>query len=600
MCSSTAPGQIPQSSPLPPSPSTLARPIASSSLIDPELFRSLLVIWGRHTDPEGESIKRDLCSPIGQGVHAKAFYFLLNQYREETRRFSQSDSSNSIALSINALGNKHFGTDSMNFNLGWELKADTLGAGFLRSRPAEVEQEMCSRVNLTSVSHAQVQTRQHQHLQPGSAGASAQAKAQPLLPAHEIRQRIDEKVSARDCGPSTSSGARSPTAQHGCGAGQSSPAYGYGNPVPVCRPLPARGAAAVARRSVDGAVRTPIRTASPAPVTPAVTSYTHANARMSMANANHTTPTRPVTRRGATTPETDRLKDALRTRNMDMPVLQEQEQEQSPQLPMKRASSVKVTTTMPSKRLRARKSESDTQAHARQQEESTAMCVDEPASPQQPQPIDVPMNVATPAPSPRRSQPHNVSQNAIGRAAGMELRDKLAMEDITERVNEVIIASPAQTPAPVTRRPSLGQQPRNHPPLFSSNGTAVPLPATIIPVPSPAAVATAKAPLRRKNTADARNTPAKTGTQTNIPKSTRANANATTTPRSSKSDEENKENSSSRYEEEWSYVRVEGRSPLSSSPMSPFIVSRAPSHKESKAKKEKTLKHRRKYPSIIV
>ncbi|KNZ72467.1 putative serine/threonine-protein kinase HSL1 [Termitomyces sp. J132] len=69
---------------LPPSPSTLARPIVSPSLIDSELLASLRVIWGRHTDSNGDSIKRDLCSPAGQGVHAKAFYFLLARYREES------------------------------------------------------------------------------------------------------------------------------------------------------------------------------------------------------------------------------------------------------------------------------------------------------------------------------------------------------------------------------------------------------------------------------------------------------------------------------------------------------------------------------------
>ncbi|CAK5274766.1 unnamed protein product [Mycena citricolor] len=71
---------------LPPSPSTLARPIGHPSLIDAELLESLRIIWGRHTDAECTSIKRDLCSPAGQGVHAKAFYFLLCQYREESLR----------------------------------------------------------------------------------------------------------------------------------------------------------------------------------------------------------------------------------------------------------------------------------------------------------------------------------------------------------------------------------------------------------------------------------------------------------------------------------------------------------------------------------
>ncbi|KAG5652087.1 hypothetical protein H0H81_006350 [Sphagnurus paluster] len=101
---------------LPPSPSTLARPIESPSLIDPELLASLRVIWGRHTDPRGESIKRDLCSPAGQGVHAKAFYFLLARYREESSRnnFEGDDQ-----IDRPDIGN-------MKFNLGWELDLTTV------------------------------------------------------------------------------------------------------------------------------------------------------------------------------------------------------------------------------------------------------------------------------------------------------------------------------------------------------------------------------------------------------------------------------------------------------------------------------------------
>ncbi|KAG6896392.1 hypothetical protein C0992_008601 [Termitomyces sp. T32_za158] len=98
---------------LPPSPSTLARPIASMSLIDPELLASLRVIWGRHTDPNGDSIKRDLCSPAGQGVHAKAFYFLLARYREESMRndlhANKDESDDGSDLEI------------ANRKLGWEL-----------------------------------------------------------------------------------------------------------------------------------------------------------------------------------------------------------------------------------------------------------------------------------------------------------------------------------------------------------------------------------------------------------------------------------------------------------------------------------------------
>jgi len=55
-------------------------------MIDPELLSSLRIIWGRHTDVHGESICRDLCSPAGQGVHAKAFYYLLGKYRQESSK----------------------------------------------------------------------------------------------------------------------------------------------------------------------------------------------------------------------------------------------------------------------------------------------------------------------------------------------------------------------------------------------------------------------------------------------------------------------------------------------------------------------------------
>lgn len=114
--------------PLPPSPSTLARPIANPSSIDPELLSSLRIIWGRHTDPHGESIKRDLCSPVGSGVHAKAFYFLLVRYREESRKISQDK--------VNQFSDHDIG--SMNFNLGWDLGAPKRYEGnmMLRTRSA--------------------------------------------------------------------------------------------------------------------------------------------------------------------------------------------------------------------------------------------------------------------------------------------------------------------------------------------------------------------------------------------------------------------------------------------------------------------------------
>ncbi|KAJ7100259.1 CAMK/CAMKL/GIN4 protein kinase [Mycena belliarum] len=98
--------------PLPPSPSTLARPLDHPSLIDPELFSSLRIIWGRHADPQGESIKRDLCSPAGRGLHAKAFYFLLRCYRDESVRARDGSASNSSTV---------IGIESMRFDIGWQL-----------------------------------------------------------------------------------------------------------------------------------------------------------------------------------------------------------------------------------------------------------------------------------------------------------------------------------------------------------------------------------------------------------------------------------------------------------------------------------------------
>jgi len=83
-CDTPDSGVVILTPPLPPSPSELAQPIASLEDIDQELLGSLKIIWGKHADPDGENIIRDLCSPPGFGVHAKAFYFLLGRYREET------------------------------------------------------------------------------------------------------------------------------------------------------------------------------------------------------------------------------------------------------------------------------------------------------------------------------------------------------------------------------------------------------------------------------------------------------------------------------------------------------------------------------------
>jgi serine/threonine protein kinase len=103
--------------PLPPSPSILARPITSPDLIDSELFTSLRIIWGRHADPQGESIRRDLCAPAGHGVHAKAFYFLLGKYREESSRNRSKDELESRRHSLGS----SIDLETIKFNLGWEL-----------------------------------------------------------------------------------------------------------------------------------------------------------------------------------------------------------------------------------------------------------------------------------------------------------------------------------------------------------------------------------------------------------------------------------------------------------------------------------------------
>ncbi|KAF9239895.1 hypothetical protein BU15DRAFT_46245 [Melanogaster broomeanus] len=65
-----------------PSVAELAQPLMSTAHIDEELLDSLVVMWGKHAD--SEVIKTDLLSPRGQGTLAKAFYFLLYQYREQT------------------------------------------------------------------------------------------------------------------------------------------------------------------------------------------------------------------------------------------------------------------------------------------------------------------------------------------------------------------------------------------------------------------------------------------------------------------------------------------------------------------------------------
>ncbi|EGN92854.1 hypothetical protein SERLA73DRAFT_163815 [Serpula lacrymans var. lacrymans S7.3] len=67
-----------------PSVADLARPLVSADHIELDLLESLRVIWGKHGDVH--SVKVDLLSPAGEGTLAKAFYFLLHQYREQTMK----------------------------------------------------------------------------------------------------------------------------------------------------------------------------------------------------------------------------------------------------------------------------------------------------------------------------------------------------------------------------------------------------------------------------------------------------------------------------------------------------------------------------------
>ncbi|KAJ3728037.1 kinase-like domain-containing protein [Lentinula guzmanii] len=87
---------------LPPSPSTLARPISDPSSIDSDILFSLKVIWGRHADLG--AILKDLGSPAGNGVHTKAFYWLLRRHHEEAELLAGSDDSNNENVSGTGMG----------------------------------------------------------------------------------------------------------------------------------------------------------------------------------------------------------------------------------------------------------------------------------------------------------------------------------------------------------------------------------------------------------------------------------------------------------------------------------------------------------------
>ena len=84
---------------------------------DPELLASLRIIWGRHADPDGDVIVRDLCSPPGEGVHAKAFYFLLGRYREERGRYREAGGHPRVGNAGDIID-----LETLKFDMGWALE----------------------------------------------------------------------------------------------------------------------------------------------------------------------------------------------------------------------------------------------------------------------------------------------------------------------------------------------------------------------------------------------------------------------------------------------------------------------------------------------
>ncbi|KAF5368655.1 hypothetical protein D9757_010219 [Collybiopsis confluens] len=114
---------------LPPSPSTLSRPISDPTGIDPDILFSLKIIWGRHAN--SDAILNDLGSPAGNGVHTKAFYWLLRRHHEEAEKLASSDELNAD----NSAGTD-MGQGSVTFNLGWELDTSGLGRQVLNNSVA--------------------------------------------------------------------------------------------------------------------------------------------------------------------------------------------------------------------------------------------------------------------------------------------------------------------------------------------------------------------------------------------------------------------------------------------------------------------------------
>ncbi|KAK2462380.1 hypothetical protein APHAL10511_005686 [Amanita phalloides] len=164
--------------PLPPSPSTLARPIASSSLIDPELFSSLRIIWGRHADAAGESIKRELCSPVGQGVYTKAFYYLLGSYREESYRKRLVDGEEADDCI------EYNGVRKLRFDRGWR-KSDACSGAPRRSAAPVILPSISPRPrNASRTAHSNENPRQlvPLPLAVDRSGSHGPSKERPTLP----------------------------------------------------------------------------------------------------------------------------------------------------------------------------------------------------------------------------------------------------------------------------------------------------------------------------------------------------------------------------------------------------------------------------------
>lgn len=285
----------------------MARPIASPGLIDSDLFSSLRIIWGRHADVQGESIRRDLCSPAGQGVHAKAFYFLLGKYREESSKNCLSDSESEVKLNSAC---SIIDLEALKLNLAWGLEQS--GNNRLRKYDGPKIQTLFSTPRATSSAQASVGPPPPAYPakmslgRPPTVGSRKRTVTDGSLPTKFGTDYLPES-----CGPSTSKAqvehwkARMKAQQESVTAAKmdrppSTLGVGRGGPRPL---LPRRGqtySMVPEKRSGDG----------PAAAIPAPGFSQHLQ-HLQARNASVSTSTRPTSSAGPSTPFTEAEKISM-------------------------------------------------------------------------------------------------------------------------------------------------------------------------------------------------------------------------------------------------------------------------------------------------